>query len=227
VHYANRIFRDRSDAGRRLGQRLVERKLGGEIFVLGLPRGGIPVACEAAQAIGAPVDVLVVRKLGAPFNPELALGSIASGGVTVLNPWILEQLGLDEQDLAPIAEREQRELERREQLYRGGRTLPDLSGKVVVLVDDGAATGATMHAGVEAVKALESKRVIVALPTCSREAARRLEAAADEVIVLYMPDPYFAVGASYEVFDQVSDGEVTDWLARAARTAGRVAGGDA
>jgi predicted phosphoribosyltransferase len=215
---SDRSFRDRSDAGRRLGERLAERHIGGgDVVVLGLPRGGIPVACEAAAAIGAPVDVLVVRKLGAPFNPELAVGSIASGGVTVLNSWILEQLGLDEQDLAPIIEREQRELRRREKAYRGDQALPDLAGKVVVLVDDGAATGATMHAGVEAVRALGRSRVIVALPTSSSEAADRLRAVADEVIALSTPEPYFAVGSWYRVFDQLSDEDVAAWLARAAQ----------
>lgn len=194
--------------------------------MLGLPRGGIPVACEAAAEIGAPVDVLVVRKLGAPFNPELAVGSIASGGVTVYNRWILEQFGLDEDDLAPIVEREQKELSRRERAYRGGVALPELSGKVVVLVDDGAATGATMHAAVEAVRALGPKRIIVALPTSAREAAERLAAVADEVVALSTPEPYFAVGSWYRVFDQLSDEDVADWLARAPRRPEPAAGGD-
>jgi putative phosphoribosyl transferase len=220
-------FRDRSDAGRRLGRRLAERHIGGEdVVVLGLPRGGIPVACEAAAIIGAPVDVLVVRKLGAPFNPELAVGSIASGGATVYNRWILEQFGLDEADLAPIVEREKQELARRERVYRGGIALPDVSGKVVVLVDDGAATGATMHAAVEAVRALGPSRVIVALPTSARDAADRLRAVADEVVTLSTPEPYFAVGSWYRVFDQLSDEDVADWLARAPRRMEPAAGGD-
>jgi predicted phosphoribosyltransferase len=220
MSYAKRMFRDRSDAGRRLGEKLAERYPdGGELLVLGLPRGGVPVACEVAAALGAPVDVLVVRKLGAPFNPELAVGSIASGGIAVFNRGILSELGLREADLAPIMERERRELERRERVYRHGQAPPDVAGKTVVLVDDGAATGATMEAGVEAVRKLRPKRIVVALPTSSSEAAVRLRAAADEVVALSIPDYYFAVGSWYEVFDQLSDGDVADWLARAAQRA--------
>lgn len=225
VAYSDRIFRDRGDAGRKLGQRLAERHIGGkDVIVLGLPRGGVPVACEAAAAIGAAVDVLVVRKLGAPFNPELAVGSIASGGVIVYNRWILDRLGIDEDELEPIVERERWELARRDKAYRSGRPMPDLSGKIVVLVDDGAATGATMNAAVEAVKALGPRQVIVALPTSSREAAARLAAIADEVIALSTPEPYFAVGSWYEVFSQLSDDDVADWLARGADDRGRVEG---
>lgn len=216
MRYSSTMFRDRVEAGQRLGARLLERHLTGDVIVLGLPRGGVPVACEVAAAIGAPVDVLIVRKLGAPFNPELAVGSIASGGITVYNRWILEQLGIGEEELAPIAEREHAELARRERAYRGDDPLPDLAGKVVVIVDDGAATGATMHAGVEAVKALAPERVIVALPTSSRDAADRLARVADEVIALSTPEPYYAVGSWYLEFGQVSDEEVADWLARSA-----------
>jgi putative phosphoribosyl transferase len=221
VSHPKRIFDNRSDAGRRLGARLAERHIGGaEVIVLGLPRGGIPVACEAARVIGAPVDVLVVRKLGAPHNPELAVGSIASGGVTVLNHWLLDTLGLGESALAPIIEREQRELARRERVYRGHRPQPALAGKVVVLVDDGAATGASMRAAVEAVKAFGPERVIVALPTSSRQAAERLRSVADEVVVLAMPEPYFAVGGSYLNFEQLSDEDVATRLATAPRALG-------
>lgn len=216
VSNSARLFGDRSDAGRQLGMRLAELEPGdGGVIVLGLPRGGVPVACEAARAIGAPVDVLVVRKLGAPFNPELAVGSVASGGVVVYNRWILDQLGLDNEDLRPILAREQRELDRREHAYRAGRAMPDLSGKIAVIVDDGAATGATMLAAVESVRQLGAKRIVVALPSSSREAADRLRRAADEVVVLSIPEPYVAVGRSYRVFDQLSDDDVARWLSAA------------
>jgi predicted phosphoribosyltransferase len=219
VRFSDTYFRDRAEAGRRLGLRLRERAFEGDIVVLALPRGGVPVACEAAEAIDAPVDVLVVRKLGAPFNPELAVGSIASGGVVVYNDWVIDQLGLDKADLKPIAEREQRELERREHAYRGGRKPPDIAGKTVILVDDGVATGATMHAGVVAVRAMGPKRVVVAVPTSARDAVQRLAGVADEVIALSTPEPYLSVGSWYEIFDQLTDADVAAWLARAAHQA--------
>jgi putative phosphoribosyl transferase len=210
--YSVRSFRDRSDAGRRLGERIAERQLNEDPIVLGLPRGGVPVAKEVASALGAPVDVLIVRKLGAPFNRELAVGSIASGGVTIYNRPLLNQLGLDEHDLEPILAHEQLELERREQVYRGNRPAQDLHGKTVVLVDDGAATGASMYAAVAAVKAQAPERVIVALPTSSQEAAEWLASVADEVIVLSTPDPFYSVGTWYADFGEVSDEDVTDCL---------------
>lgn len=215
---SKRQFRNRSDAGSQLGTRLVESGIGGsDALVLALPRGGVPVACEVAGVLGAPVDVLVVRKIGVPGHPELAAGSIASGGIKVLNPWILEALGIDESELEPIVAREQRELARRERLYRGGRPLPELAGRWVVLVDDGAATGATMQAAVEVVRDLSAKRITVALPTSSREAAQRFRAVADDVLVLAQPEPYYAVGSSYEDFNQLRDEDVAAWLERAAR----------
>jgi predicted phosphoribosyltransferase len=207
-------FRDRRDAGQQLGRRLAGKiPAHREVVVLGLPRGGVPVACEVARAISAPVDILIVRKLGAPFNPELAVGSIASGGVVVFNHLILEQLGLDQARLEPILERERSELGRRERAYRAERAILDLSGKSAVIVDDGAATGATMHAAVEAVRQLGAAHIIVALPSSSREAVNRLSRVADEVVVLSIPEPYLAVGRSYAIFDQLSDDDVADCLA--------------
>lgn len=196
------------------------------MVVLGLARGGIPVAYEVATALAAPLDVLVVRKLGAPYNPELAIGSIAMGGVTVYNRWIMEQLCLEPDQLAGIVEREQRELARRERAYRGDRPFPKLTGKTVILVDDGAATGATMQAGVESVRALAPRRIVVALPTSSHEAADRLADVADETIVLAMPEPYWSVGGSYDRFDQLSDAEVAEFLARARAAPPREPGSD-
>jgi putative phosphoribosyl transferase len=209
------MFADRVTAGRALGRRLVEIGVGGQVLVLGLPRGGVPVACEVGAALDAPVDVLIVRKLGAPFNPELALGAIAYGGVTVYNEELLAQLDLDEPALDAIRARERKELERRERAYRGHRAPIDVAGVAVVLVDDGMATGATMHAAVAATRALRPARIIVAVPTAARDAVERLERIADQVVALAMPEPYFGVGAWYSHFPQLSDDEVVAALATA------------
>jgi len=211
-----RIFRDRKDAGIQLGKRLSGLRLGKDVIVLGLPRGGVPVAFEVAMALDAPLDVMVVRKIGARFNPELALGAVAFGGVTVYNEALLRDLGLGEEDLEDIRARERAELERREHAYRDARPMPDLAGKTVVLVDDGIATGATMVAAVSAVRALHPKRVIVAVPTSAVDSAARLEAVADRVITLATPEPYFGVGAWYAEFHQLDDAEVVRCLETAA-----------
>jgi predicted phosphoribosyltransferase len=208
-----RMFADRTAAGRDLGRMLAEAGIEGDILVLGLPRGGIPVACEVAAALDAPVDALIVRKLGAPFNPELALGAIAYGSVTVYNDDLLEQLELDEKDLDAIRARELEELERRERKYRAGRPPPALAGRTVVIVDDGMATGATMHAAVVATRALAPARIIVAVPTAAMDAVERLERVADRVMALATPEPYFGVGAWYERFPQLTDEEVVEELA--------------
>ncbi len=210
-----KMFADRSAAGRQLGGRLVESGIRGNVVVLGLPRGGIPVACEVAAALNAPVDALVVRKLGAPFNPELALGAIAYGGVTVYNDELLEQLGLDESQLEPIRARELEELERRERTYRAGRPPLAIAGTTVIIVDDGMATGATMHAAVVATRALAPARIVVAVPTAAVDAVERLERVADRVVALATPEPYFGVGAWYSQFPQLTDEEVVDALAAA------------
>jgi predicted phosphoribosyltransferase len=222
-----RRFANRRAAGRELGERLAELGLAGKLLVLGLPRGGVPVACEVAGALHAPVDVLVVRKLGAPFNNELALGAIAFGGVTVYNRDLLREVDLREPDLEPIRARELTELRRRERAYRGGRQALDVEGATVVIVDDGMATGATMHAAVAATRALHPARILVAVPTASLDAVERLEAVADRVVALITPDPYFGVGAWYAEFDQLTDYEVIDCLAAAAAqsTADESAGG--
>ena len=210
------IFRDRKDAGLQLGKRLRGLRLGRDVIVLGLPRGGVPVALEVATALGAPLDVIVVRKLGARFNPELALGAVALGGVTVYNEALLRDLGLGEDDLEDTRSRELAELERREHAYRGARPMPDLAGKTVVLVDDGIATGATMLAAVSAIRALNPKRVIVAVPASAVDSAARLEAVADRVIALATPEPYYGVGAWYDEFHQLDDAEVVRCLDAAA-----------
>jgi predicted phosphoribosyltransferase len=212
-----KMFHDRHAAGRELGERLKRSGVVGDVIVLGLPRGGIPVACEVGVALAAPVDALVVRKLGAPSNPELAVGAIAFGGVTVYNDGLLAQLGIDENDVAPILQRELTELARRERAYRPGLAPPELAGRTVVLVDDGMATGATMHAAVLAARALRPERVIVAVPTAACDAVARLEQVADRVVALGTPEPYFGVGYWYSEFPQLRDQEVMDELAAAAQ----------
>jgi len=208
----NLVFRDRHEAGRRLGEWFARERPRGELIVLGLPRGGVPVAYELAAALDAPLDVLLVRKLGAPFNPEYAVGAIAAGGAVVYNEHAVAELGLDERDLAPIVEREHAELTRRERAYRGDRPPLALAGTTAMLVDDGIATGSTMRAAVDAVRAMGAHRVIVATPTASREAVAQLERSADIVAALSVPEPYVAVGKWYEDFPQLDDEEVVELL---------------
>jgi putative phosphoribosyl transferase len=207
-----RIFADRDQAGQVLAERLAERGLEGEKIVLGLPRGGVPIACRIAARLDAPVDVLVVRKLGAPFNPELAVGAVALGGIAVYNDELLVQLGLSDKALAAVREKELQELARRERCYRGKRPRPQLRDRTVILADDGLATGATMAAAVAAVRAMQPGRIVVAVPTGSVEAVQRLERIADQVEVLSMPEPYLGVGAWYERFEQLDDAQVVELL---------------
>lgn len=211
-----KIFADRIAAGRQLGEHLVSLALR-HVVVLGLPRGGVPVACEVAGRLDAPVDALVVRKLGAPSNPELAIGAVASGGVTVYNDDLLAQLGMTRADAEPIRQRELVELERREHAYRRGAPLPKIAGREAVIVDDGMATGATMHAAVLAVRTLHPRSIVVAVPTAARDAVERLEGVADAVVALETPEPYFGVGAWYEDFPQLRDEQVVSALAAARR----------
>jgi erythromycin esterase-like protein/adenine/guanine phosphoribosyltransferase-like PRPP-binding protein len=179
---------------------------------MALPRGGVPVAYEVATALGAPLDVFVVRKLGVPGRPELAMGAIASGGVVVLNDDVVRGLGIDPAAIEQVAEREGRELLRREQAYREGRSLPEVAGKVVILVDDGLATGATMRAAVDALKKLQPSRIVAAVPAAPESTCRELAALADEVVCATTPSPFLAVGSSYWVFAQTTDEEVRDLL---------------
>jgi putative phosphoribosyl transferase len=218
--YDAKVFEDREDAGRQLAEWLRPTVPEDDVVVLGLPRGGVPVAYELATALGAPLDVFIVRKLGSPFNPELAAGAIGSGGVTVYNDDVLAALGLSEQSLAPVLEREKAELERRERAYRAGRPPLDLRGKTVILVDDGIATGATMRAAVEAARARGPKQIIVAAPNGSRQAVELLRETADRVAVLSIPEPYMGVGAWYSHFPQLRDEEVVSILQRAAAGGG-------
>ncbi len=208
-------FRDRDDAGRQLGLTLAET-LGkrDDMMVLGLPRGGVPVAAHVAEALQAPLDVFIVRKLGVPGHEELAMGAIASGGVRVLNRDVLEYMPISQQIIDKVTEREQRELERREREYRGSRPPLDVGGKTVVIVDDGLATGSTMRAAVSALRKMNPRAVIVAVPVAASSTCEdlRRDPAVDEIVCLRTPEPFQAVGLWYDDFSQTSDAEVHELL---------------
>jgi predicted phosphoribosyltransferase len=206
------LFRDRVEAGDALAGLLGHYAGRPDVLVLALPRGGVPVAARVAEALGAPLDVFVVRKLGVPGQPELAMGAIATGGVRVVNEQVVGRLRLGEADLQRVAEAEGRELARRERSYREGRGPPDLAGQVVILVDDGLATGSTMRAAVAAARRLGPARVVVAVPTAPASTCQRLGEEADEVVCATTPRPFRAVGYSYRSFPQTSDEEVRSLL---------------
>lgn len=211
-------FRDRTDAGRRLAAELGGYAGRSDVLVLALPRGGVPVAYEVAAALGAPLDVFLVRKLGMPGHEEFAIGAIASGGVRVLNEDTLREYGVTHQQVDAVVEAEQRELERREQQYRGLRPFPDVAGRTVILIDDGLATGSTMHAAVRALREERPAHIVVAVPTAPPETCADLRAAVDEIVCLTTPEPFYAVGLWYEDFSQTTDDEVRMLLERAAAT---------
>jgi predicted phosphoribosyltransferase len=212
----SRHFRDRRDAGRLLAEWLRPEYAGrDDVVVLALPRGGVPVAFEVAKGLGAPLGAFLVRKVGVPGHEELALGAIASGGVLVLDERLVQMLGIDEETLQRVVDAEARELERRAAAYDGNRTQPQLEEKTVILVDDGLATGATMRAAALAVRQLDPKRVVVAVPVAARETCAQLQEVADETICAVMPTPFRAVGLWYDDFSQTSDEEVRDLLAQA------------
>jgi len=213
-----RVFADRAEAGRALADALAGRRAAPDTLVLGLPRGGVPVAFEIARALDLPLDVLVVRKLGLPWQPELAMGAIASGGALVVNEQVLRYLPADSDALEQVRVREQAELERRERDYRGDRPPLAMAGRTGILVDDGLATGATMEAAVRALQTLGAKHVVVAVPVASPEARDRIAAVADEVVCLAAPEWFSAVGQWYRDFGQTTDDEVRDLLARAHAT---------
>jgi predicted phosphoribosyltransferase len=215
------MFRDRVEAGDVLAGLLAHYAGRPDVLVLALPRGGVPVAARVAQALGAPLDVFVVRKLGVPGHEELAMGAIASGGVRVVNEQVVGRLRLGEADLQRVAEAEERELVRRERSYREGRAPPDLAGRVVILVDDGLATGSTMRAAVAAAWRLDPARVVVAVPTAPASTCQQLRAEADQVVCATTPHPFRAVGFSYRSFPQTSDEEVRALLRSAQAEQGR------
>lgn len=209
-----RPFRHRSAAGRVLAARVAHYADRPDVLVLGLPRGGVPVAYEVAQALGAPLDVFLVRKLGAPGHEELAMGAVASGGVRVLNERVVRGLDIADAVIDAVAAREEQELRRRERVYRGDRPPPDVRGRTVILVDDGLATGATMLAAIRALRLQAPARIVVAVPTGSPDTCEQLRGESDEVICAITPQPFSAVGLWYDDFAQTSDDEVRALLAR-------------
>lgn len=210
------IFRDRQDAGRRLA-RLLEHERHARPVVLALPRGGVPVAYEIAQALDAPLDVFLVRKIGAPGHRELGIGAVAQGGVRILNEPAIAMLNVSPEELAQITAEEQAELERRSRRFRGDRPLPDLRGCTVILVDDGLATGVSAAAAIRALQRLEPARLILAVPVCAPETVEALRPDVDEIVCALTPRDFLAVGYWYRVFDQTTDEEVVDLLDRARR----------
>ncbi|MGH4025201.1 MAG: phosphoribosyltransferase family protein [Pseudonocardiaceae bacterium] len=219
------LFADRMDAGRRLAERLVHLR-GEDVVVLGLPRGGVPVAFEVARVLDAPLDVLVVRKLGVPFQPELGMGALGEDDVVVLNRNVLRMAGVSEAELAETERRERAELERRARRFRGDRPRQALAGRTAVLVDDGIATGSTAQAACQVARAMGAARVVLAVPVCAPDTAQRLRSEVDELVCLSTPVPFFAVGQWYRNFRQTSDAEVVDLLRRSERVAAASAPSD-
>jgi predicted phosphoribosyltransferase len=208
-------FADRADAGRLLGHELRHFAGREDVVVLALPRGGVPVAFEVARELEAPLDVFVVRKLGLPEQPELAMGALASGGLRVLNDDVVQAATVSRETIERVAGQEQQELERRERLYRDGRPPVEVAGKAVILVDDGLATGATMLAAVRALRTRDPSEIVVAVPIAPPETCEGLRGEADDVVCARTPEPFVAIGVWYEQFRQVSDEEIRDLLNRA------------
>jgi predicted phosphoribosyltransferase len=202
------LFSDRQEAGQQLAAKLSHLAGREKLIVLGLPRGGVPVAAEVARALGTPLDVFVVRKLGVPGQEELAMGAVASGGVRVENEEVIRSLGITRRTLDDVTEAEQRELARREREYRHGRPFPTIRDGTVVLVDDGVATGSTMMAAVKALRQQGPAAIVVAAPVMSRSAQKALSRLADDCVVISTPEPFYGVGAWYQDFSQTTDEEV-------------------
>jgi putative phosphoribosyl transferase len=210
------LFHDRTDAGRRLGSALAHYAHRRDVAVLALPRGGVPVAYEVALLLQAPLDIFIVRKLGVPSEPELAMGAVASGGVRVLNQDVVHALEISEQTIERVADRELEEIERRERIYREGRPAPSLAGKIAVLVDDGLATGSTMRAAARALKLQQPTKIVVAVPVAAPATCAEIGREVDEIVCLATPEPFYAVGQWYQDFAQTTDEEVQELLQRAA-----------
>jgi putative phosphoribosyl transferase len=213
-------FQNRADAGRKLAEKLMACADRPDVLVLALPRGGVPVAYEVALVLHAPLDVFLVRKLGVPGQPELAMGAIATGGVRVLNEDVILALGIPEEVIEKVSAEEQQELARRERLYRGDNPPPDLRGRTIILIDDGLATGSTMRAAVAAARKQQPARVVVAVPVAAPTTCEELQAELDEMVCVFTPEPFHAVGLWYETFSQTTDEEIQELLARAAEEQG-------
>ena len=217
-----KFFKNRSEAGRFLAQKLEEYTNNPNVVVLALPRGGVPVAFEVAEALKAPLDIFVVRKLGVPGYDELAMGAIASGGIRVLNSRVVDYLDIPDEMIERVAAREQRELERRERLYRGTRPAIDVRARTVIIVDDGMATGSTMRAAVRALRQQKPEKIIVAVPVGARETCDAFAKEVDTMCVCAItPEPFDGVGLWYRDFEQISDEEVRQLLARVEKSQSR------
>lgn len=209
----NRRFRDREEAGELLADELRSYANRADVIVLGLPRGGVPVAAQIAIRLHLPLDVFLVRKLGLPGHAELAMGAIASGGVRALNREVLDTIYIPPELFEQVVAREQAELERREEAYRYNRPPPDVAGKIVILIDDGIATGSTMMAAITALRKCDAQRIVVAVPVIPQSTCEEIERAADEVVVLHAQELFYGVGGFYDDFSQTTDQEVRDLLA--------------
>jgi putative phosphoribosyl transferase len=205
-------FHDRTEAGQLLAQRLKEYAHHPDVVVLGLPRGGVPIGFEIAQILAVPLDICLVRKLGVPDHPELAMGAIASGGIRVLNQSIIRELEISPQALAAITRQELQELKRREEIYRGNRPPLAVAGKILIITDDGLATGSTMWAAVMTLRQQHPQQMIIAVPVAPTDVCDELNQRVDQVICLLTPEPFRAIGCWYDDFAQLSDEEVCNWL---------------
>ena len=205
-------FRDRPQAGQLLSKKLGRYANRADVIVLALPRGGVPVAREIARSLRAPLDVFLVRKLGAPGQEELAMGAIASGGVRILNQDIVQTMGIPAHVIDSVTATEVQELARRERLYRGDRPAPDVMGRTVILVDDGLATGATMRAAVAALRRMKPRRIVIAVPIAAVPTRQEFGREVDEIICLHTPEPFFSVGFWYDDFSQTTDEDIREML---------------
>jgi len=212
------IFKNRSEAGKKLAEKLKEYKGNKNAIVIGLPRGGVVIAFEVARELNLELDIIVTRKVGAPMQPELAVGALTQDGEPILDRDFIEKLGIHDKDLEPIIQAEQDELQRRLELYRGGKESLDLNGKVAIIVDDGVATGATMRAAIKSARKLGAEKIVVAIPVSPKDALEKIKSEADVVICLDIPDVFFGVGGFYQEFAQTEDEQVISLLKNAANS---------